>query len=110
MSNVLNLITENWRIVAIGAAILSYFGYDKVVALFSAIKLPILSKPKVPIAVDQTDYKAIEAADVAAIALLRDRAVKSKNETLLKEIKDVSAQFFDLHCIRDADAVSRKST
>ena len=118
MSNVLNLIIENWRIVAIGAAILSYFGYDKAKALFSTIKLPKLPKlptltisPK-PVVADVVDYKAVEAADVAAIALLRDRAVKSKNDALLKEIKDVSAQFFDLHCIGNADhadPIPRKS-
>ena len=110
MSDVLNLVTENWRIVAIGAAILSYFGYDKAKALFSTIKLPKLptftSSPK-PVVADVVDYKAVEAADVAAIALLRDRAVKSKNEALLKEIKDVSAQFFDLHC--DPTRINNKS-
>ena len=92
MSNVLNLVTENWRIVAIAAAVLCYFGWDKAKALVGKIKLPISTKESTK------NHKAIEEADVAAIARLRDRAIEYNNEALLKDIKNVSSQFFDLHC------------
>lgn len=97
MSNIQNFLTENWRIVSIGAAILSYFGWDKGKALLGKIKMPSITKSSDK-SLAVASPKEIEAADVAAIARLRDRAVESKNDELLKEIKDVSAQFFDLHC------------
>lgn len=93
LTNIQGFLTDNWRSLSIGAAVLSYFGWDKGKALLGKIKLSTLKTSEAI-----TDPKAIEAADTAAIALLRDRAVESKNDALLKEIKDVSAQFFDLHC------------
>jgi hypothetical protein len=102
ITKIQSLITENWRIISIGVAVLSYFGWDKAKALLGNIKVPQLGKTPVVV-----DHKSIEAADIAAISLLRDRAVASKNETLLKEIKNVSGQFFDLHC--DPNRVNNKS-
>ena len=43
------------------------------------------------------DVVDVEAADVAAIAHLRSRAVAAKDEKLLVEIKSIAAKFFDIH-------------
>lgn len=105
MSEVLSILQENWRIVAIGLCVLSYFGWDKAKALLGKIKMPSIKKTVK--SVTSEDLKAIETADIAAIARLRNRAIEYKNEALLKEIKNVAAQFFDLHC--DLNRIDNKS-
>lgn len=100
MNDISVWVTENWRYVAGAAAVLGYLGWDKAKAalLKVAEKLKSMkSKPAVTVVAKVEDVVDVEAADVAAIAHLRSRAVAAKDEKLLVEIKSIAAKFFDIH-------------
>ena len=101
MNDISVWLTENWKYVAGATTVLGYLGWDKakIALLKVAEKLKSMkSKPAIPVAEYVVNVKADnEAADVAAISHLRNRAVEAKDEELLVEIKSIAAKFFDIH-------------
>lgn len=98
MNDISVWLTENWKYVVGGASILGYLGWDKGKAVLLNLLNKVKSLKSGPVSISPEQSSAeIEAADIAAISHLRNRAVEAKDEKLLAEIKSIAAKFFDIH-------------
>jgi len=78
---------QYWKFGVIGLIVLYFIGKIAYTKL-STIKL---SSPSV-------NLDDLELQDQKAMAHLRNRAIAFKNDELIKEIKEVHAKFYDIHC------------
>ena len=98
-----DFLIENWRYVAMAAAVAGYLGYDKIKTWLLSLKPTSvkLVAPTTKLTVDvinsNSSLNQDERKDFDAIIYLKNRAVEVKDKELLLEIKNVSGTFFDLH-------------
>ena len=86
-----------WRELTFGGVTVAVLFGNKLKTWVGSVKLPALSGLFTSKSKDTQNKKDVESEDIACIAHLRDRAVESKDEVLLQEIKSVANKFFDMH-------------
>lgn len=88
-----------WRELTFGGVTVAVLFGNKLKTWVGSVKLPALSGLFASKSKDTQNKKDVEAKDIECIAHLRDRAVESKDDVLLQEIKSVANKFFDMHSL-----------
>jgi len=100
--DVVNLIKENWIIVAAVLVLIGPNAFSFLKDKLSNIKLPSFKKSDVT----TQDSPDTVTKDIEAIRWLANRAVDAGDQDLILELENVNKKFYNIHCSMRKSATS----